>query len=724
MPYSRSIVVCLVACLMILTGNSCEPEEQQDTTPPVVQILQPENQQQVYDKVSIQVSASDNEAVKQVSLLLDNELLPNGTDSEHPYEFTWNTTNLADSSRHILQASAEDFRNNLGWSEKVSCLVDNRDRDPLPVALQTPLNIRKHALTLGWEASIDKDFARYELYRSTSESFDDRAQLIFRSVDDQQIRHIDQGDNWDSTRVSEWGLKENTLYYYCVTVIDTFGRQGESEIVSATTQVSQPVVLRKSVKTTKYTATLKWYLNDEDTRYYRIHRSRSANMGNNLRDSAGFAIPTDSTFCDSGLVPLTAYYYRVFLVDSAFYAVGSNEVQAQTKQLQAVNLLTPYGDDIGKSYIRLQWTKSLEPDENIYQVHRAVGAAVDQQDSIVALIENRADTSYTDNNLAEGQTYSYMVILKDEHGNISSSNSIMVTTLRIQPLDFTPQTIEKYRAVLAWGQYAEDDFVRYALFRSKQKNFDTLSADLKKYISDINTTQYIDSELQLETKYYYQLFVKDTLGYEAGSKLSFQTVGIQPVEIQAVKPVNNDYMQLTYTMNREDNDFAYYAIYRDSATTQVDRDDILAGTVETRSDTVFEDHFQLSEYSDYYYRVYVYDTQGNVSAGSNVKGDTLHSAPDSVTLYFESSSQNAISLRWSQNMNDDFLKYVLYKCTHDNFSKASAAAQKLVEIYDQGTTDYIEQNLFSGEGYFYRLYVFDIGGKWSGSNIVYGYTLP
>jgi len=718
----RFIAHSLIACLFLLI--SCEQEEQRDTTPPVVQILQPEDQQTVVDRAKIKVSATDNEAVKQVYLLLDNELLPDGIDTQYPYEFSWNTTNLADSSRHILQANAEDFRNNLGSSAKITCLVDNRGRDPVPVTLQAPFDIQKHSLTLGWEASIDKDFARYELYRSTSQSFDSHATLIFRTAEPQLIQYKDQGLNWDSTRVSEWGLMENTLYYYQVVVVDTFGNQGASEIVSATTKVSEPVVLRKSIQTTKYTATLKWYRNDEDTRYFRIHRSRSANMGNKLRDSVGYALPLDSTYCDTGLAPLTAYYYRVFLVDSARYAVGSNEVLAETKQLQAVNLLTPYGNDIDKCTICLRWTKSLEPDENIYQLHRSTGTEVDQQDSIITVINNREDTSYTDQNLAEGQTYSYLVTLKDERNNLSPSNSITVTTLKIQPLDFTPQIIEKYRAVLEWSRYDADDFVRYALFRSKKRNFDTTQADLKQHISDINTNQYTDSDLQLETKYYYQLFVKDTLGYEAKSELSFQTKSIQPVSIQTVEPVNDDYMQITYTMNRADDDFAYYAVYRDSVTTQVDQNDFLAGTVTTRSDTVFEDHFQLSEYSDYYYRVYVFDTRGNVSAGSNVKGDTLHSAPDSVTLYFESSTQNAITLSWSQNLNDDFLKYVLYKCSHDNFTKQSADAQKLVEIYEQGTTDYTEQNLSSGEAYFYRIYVYDIGGKCTASNIVYGYTLP
>lgn len=95
----------------------------QDTTAPTVSIFTPSTGSTVSSLVSIDVSASDNVGVNQVSLYANGKLV--GTDGVSPYQFSWDSTSVADGSV-VLTASASDAAGNSGSSSNISVTVKNQ----------------------------------------------------------------------------------------------------------------------------------------------------------------------------------------------------------------------------------------------------------------------------------------------------------------------------------------------------------------------------------------------------------------------------------------------------------------------------------------------------------------------------------------------------------------------------------------------------------------------
>jgi hypothetical protein len=80
-----------------------------DITAPSVSIVSPANGSSVSGTISVSVGASDNVGVKSVSLNVDGTLI--STITTAPYNFSWNTTNVADGT-HSLTAIATDAAGN------------------------------------------------------------------------------------------------------------------------------------------------------------------------------------------------------------------------------------------------------------------------------------------------------------------------------------------------------------------------------------------------------------------------------------------------------------------------------------------------------------------------------------------------------------------------------------------------------------------------------------
>lgn len=88
-----------------------------DTTPPTATIKNPLNGATVSGNVSINVSATDNVGVTQVSIYVDNVL--KCTDTVAPYSCSWNTKKVSSGS-HTITATAWDAAGNAGHAAPVT----------------------------------------------------------------------------------------------------------------------------------------------------------------------------------------------------------------------------------------------------------------------------------------------------------------------------------------------------------------------------------------------------------------------------------------------------------------------------------------------------------------------------------------------------------------------------------------------------------------------------
>jgi len=711
----------LLLIIGFLGVYQCEKEG--DIEPPVVQITSPESYTEVFDITEISVRATDDNKVQNVILYIDDTKYKEIENGTNPYEFSWNTTNLEDSSIHILKASAIDNSGNTRMSDVNEYTVNNFGRPPVPVTLNIPGEIDKHSMKLTWEKSMDKDFKEYQLFRNEVGVMNNEAKLIAVITDPNITHYLDNGQNYDTTEVSPFGLLQNMTYFYQITIIDNFELEGKSEVVNGKTSYSAPVVIKEEYEVTKYSATIHWYENNEDVAYYRIHRSRRNNMGNVISDSVGYAENYQTAYTDTGLISLTSYYYRVFLVDVTGFAAGSNELNIQTKSIIPVDIRAPQSDDLGKNSIRLNWIRSQEEDEISYSLYRSLSPGVLKSDSLLFTSSDKLDTVFTDTGLDQGTDYFYTIYCKDSRNNEIKGNEIKITTLEMFSLDLYPREIKKYSATIEWEKYPYHDFDKYIIYRDTHQGFNIANADKKRELNNVNNTQFDDTDLSLLTNYYYKLGVWDIYGNAAFSDLDFQTSGVQAVEIKSIEPVEDTYFEITFSQNIMDEDFLKYTIYRDDST-DVNQDDLLLKEIFSRQDTVYEDHFNVEKGDEFFYRIYVVDSRGNTCFGSNVLGDSLDSQPNPGVLYFEEATNTTIKLRWEKNENIDFYKYVLYKSVSEAFTKDDEGAIKLTEIFDINAQNYIETGLESGQVFYYILYIYDVGGKYSESNIVCGYTNP
>ncbi len=106
-----------------------------DTTPPSVSFSSPASGATVSGTLSVQVGASDNVGVTSVNLSVDGVLLAG--DNTAPYNFSWNTTTVANGTRN-LTATAQDGAGNTS-SASISVTVSNlSDVTPPTVTITSP----------------------------------------------------------------------------------------------------------------------------------------------------------------------------------------------------------------------------------------------------------------------------------------------------------------------------------------------------------------------------------------------------------------------------------------------------------------------------------------------------------------------------------------------------------------------------------------------------------
>lgn len=136
-----------------------------DTTPPTTSITSPTSGATVSGTLSVSASASDNVGVTSVRLLVDGAVV--GTATSAPYNFSWNTTALANGT-HMLQTTAYDAAGNIGLSAIVTVTVNNLTASSLAVAVTNPMNgsivPRNQKVTVSASATDNSKVTRVEFY--------------------------------------------------------------------------------------------------------------------------------------------------------------------------------------------------------------------------------------------------------------------------------------------------------------------------------------------------------------------------------------------------------------------------------------------------------------------------------------------------------------------------------------------------------------------------------
>lgn len=135
----RYPVVSLVAlhaagALLLGCGEEKSSAPPTDETPPTVQLTAPLGGL-VSGTVTVTANAADNEAVRGVQFMIDDDVL-GAEDTSAPYAFEWNTA-MGPNVAHRIWAIAEDMEGNPSESNRVTVTVNNATTGTIEVTLVT-----------------------------------------------------------------------------------------------------------------------------------------------------------------------------------------------------------------------------------------------------------------------------------------------------------------------------------------------------------------------------------------------------------------------------------------------------------------------------------------------------------------------------------------------------------------------------------------------------------
>ncbi len=384
---------------------------------------------------------------------------------------------------------------------------------------------------------------------------------------------------------------------------------------------------------------------------------------------------------------------------------------------------TPVGNST--TSLNLSWSPSSAEDFASYMLFRAEEPGVDSTSSLVTTITDRNTTSFEDTGLKENTDYWYRLYVFDQSGLSSASKPVKGTTKENEPpkpvILYPPSPIvgSFSQLSLRWSQNSDEDFASYELYRSQDPGVDSAST-LVATITSQTTTAYQDTGLKENTTYWYRVYVWDRGGLGAPSNEEVgrtnQDEPPEPVILYPPSPIVGSFSQLNLSWSQNsDEDFASYNLYR-SESSGVDSTSTLVATITSQTTTAYQDT-GLKENTGYYYRLYVRDKGGHSSRSNEEMGKTNpDEPPEPVTLYQPNAvSATRIDLSWSQNSDDDFASYRLFRSPS---SGVDSASYQVVTIEDRFQLTYQDTALTGNKTYYYRLFVYDQGGKGRGSNEV------
>jgi len=231
----------------------------------------------------------------------------------------------------------------------------------------------------------------------------------------------------------------------------------------------------------------------------------------------------------TNLIEVTTYYFVVIAFDTILSnSTYSNIVNTTT--LDVTPPATPTGlmaTAISRSEILLTWNANSEPDLAGYQIY------INNTDwgSARMLAYHKfhkifgTDTSYTVAGLAEEVAYGFTIAAFDEVPQESwESDPAWATTLDETPPNSPTSLIVFHPTVnsltLSWNANSEADVVGYTINRSNSINgpFSTIGPGI------ISGTQFIDTDLYENTRYYYKIKAVDDANLESDfSEIAFGT---------------------------------------------------------------------------------------------------------------------------------------------------------------------------------------------------------
>ncbi|GAB3912404.1 hypothetical protein GCM10028803_55620 [Larkinella knui] len=432
-----------------------------------------------------------------------------------------------------------------------------------------------------------------------------------------QLEQSPDGATWkkiadlpaNATTYQNTGLNAATKYFYRIKATNAVGESGYSTTADATTQDKPltPPTAPARLTATAVSATqinLVWAdLSDNESGFV-IERSDN---GTSDWTKVGEAPANATAFQNTGLKPITKYFYRIQATNPAGQSVFSNVADATTPDVAPVAPARLTATATSAVSVTLSWG-DLSGNETGFEIERGRS----ETGTFNKLADVAANgTTYEDRGLTPAEPYCYRIRAKNAIGASDYSNTACVTTPNVPPAAptrLTATAVAPTQINLAWADLSNNE----SGFEIERGSSATGSFSK---IADVpaNATTYEDKNRTDNTAYCYRVRAKNAAGVSGFTDAVCATTPLAPPAIPGTLVAQlADYDQVKLT---------WPAVSNSAVTVVVERStDPNAGFTEIAQQPAAQTNYLdvgLQEFTTYYYRIRAVNTAGK-SGYSNV----------------------------------------------------------------------------------------------------------
>jgi hypothetical protein len=439
-------------------------------------------------------------------------LIERATAISGPFEslvtLTTSLTTFLDSS--LAPASTYYYRIVLSNSAGASPVSAITSGSTLPYPPQAPSSLSAVAnspttIALTWVDS-SSDETNFTLERSTSASSN------FATIATLAANATDYSDS---------ALNASTTYYYRLVAINSGGASATATTNATTQAIPTTAPTAPSGLTALALSAsqieLNWTDNSPDETGFKIERAASAGGTYALVATTAASV---TSFSDDGLLPATAYYYRVYAFNLAGNSTYSGVATATTQNPPTTPPSAPsnlVATAISATAINLSWNESSS-DESGFKIERAPSSS----DPFELIFTTGAGiTDYANTGLSAATPYYYRISAYNGAGSSALTSVASATTqasVPTAPSNLVATATSSAQINLVWtDNSAVETGFKIERATSASGPFSLI------YSTAADATSYGDSGLSVASTYYYRIYAVNASGSSNFSSITSAT---------------------------------------------------------------------------------------------------------------------------------------------------------------------------------------------------------